>query len=72
MFYIYSLSACSYCVKAKELLDEAGIAYIEVHLDNDDEGRQFLRDQGHHTVPQIWDEGVHIGGYDDLLEALNG
>ena len=72
MFYVYSLSKCSYCVKAKELLDEAGIEYIEVNLDNDDEGRQFLRDLGHSTVPQIWDESVHIGGYDNLLGALNG
>jgi glutaredoxin 3 len=72
MYYLYSLSACSYCIKAKELLEEAGIEYIEVNLDNDDEGRQYLRDLGHNTVPQVWDESVHIGGYDSLLEALNG
>jgi glutaredoxin 3 len=64
---IYTTRWCGYCVRAKHLLDEKGLAYEEVALDGDPAYRQRIFDlTGGWTVPQILIDGEPIGGYTEL------
>ena len=66
---IYTTKWCSYCVRAKTLLDSRGIAYEEVNLDDDPEFRQTVFDlTGAWTVPQILVDDEPIGGYTELWQ----
>ncbi len=65
---IYSSNACPYCIRAKKLLDAKGVSYQEINVD---EKPQFAAEAvsksgGCRTVPQIFIDNQHIGGYDDL------
>ena len=71
MYKIYTRNSCIYCDMAKALMKENDIDFIEINIDFDNEERLLLKEQGHKTVPQIYDEGNnHIGGYTDLLETF--
>ncbi|MCD6034475.1 MAG: Glutaredoxin-related protein [Rickettsiales bacterium] len=65
---IYSTQACPYCVRAKELLKSKGVTYTEIDVTNDDNLRLDMMKKagGRRTVPQIFINGEHIGGFDDL------
>ena len=64
---VYTWAFCPYCIRAKQLLDREGIAYEEICIDGDREALKSLKAQtGSGTVPQIFVEGVFIGGCDDL------
>ena len=65
---IYSSLTCPYCVHAKELLDQKGLTYKEVNVDKDPASLKEMveRSDGRRTVPQIFIDGKHIGGFDDL------
>ena len=66
---IYTTRWCGYCVRAKALLDERGIAYEEISLDDDPAFRQRVHDlSGRWTVPQILIDGDPIGGYSELWQ----
>jgi len=65
---IYTTHYCPYCIRAKALLDQKGVAYREVDVTNDNSERLRLveRSGGRRTVPQIFIDGKSIGGYDEL------
>lgn len=64
---IYSKANCPYCVWAKKLLDNKKVSYQEVRIDLDEnEQRTMERLSGRRTVPQIFINGLSIGGFDDL------
>jgi glutaredoxin 3 len=64
---VYSTRWCGYCVRAKTLLENRGIEYEEISLDDDPAFRQKLFDlTGGWTVPQILIDGRPIGGYTEL------
>lgn len=64
---IYSTRTCPYCVMAKKLLAERGLLYREIFVDSDDAERdKMIELSGRRTVPQIFIDEKHIGGYDDL------
>ena len=65
---IYTNSFCSYCARAKKLLDQKGVEYeeYEISMDVQKRAEMMQRAQGRHTVPQIFIDGRHIGGSDDL------
>jgi glutaredoxin 3 len=67
---IYTKPWCPYCGRAKHLLDQKGVAYNEIDVTEDPrlENEMKVRSQ-RKTVPQIFINGVHIGGSDDLLAA---
>lgn len=71
--HIYTKTNCSYCKKAKNLLNEKGIEYTEQSIDSDDERQQFLSKFGNDvkTVPQILINDTRIGGYTDLLSFFD-
>jgi glutaredoxin 3 len=64
---VYTTRICPYCVAAKRLLGERGIAYREVDVTGDDAKRAWLLDTTkRRTVPQIFIGNAAIGGFDDL------
>ena len=71
IYTVYTQSRCGFCDAAKNLLEDSGIAFMEVSLDYDKEARTMLKDMGCKTVPQIFNGELHIGGYTELREYLN-
>ncbi|HEY5722552.1 MAG TPA: glutaredoxin 3 [Allosphingosinicella sp.] len=67
---IYSRFGCPYCTRAKSLLAEKGIDFEEIDIGMDSGRRQEMmgRSNGRYTVPQIFIDGRHVGGSDDLAE----
>lgn len=65
---MFTRQYCSYCVRAKRLLDDLGVAYEEVSVDGDADALATMKAKsGQHTVPQIWIGGTHVGGCDELM-----
>ena len=67
---LYSKMTCPYCYRAKALLTAKGIEPIEIAVDFGGEKKQEMiqRAGGRTTVPQIFIDGKHVGGCDDLFE----
>jgi glutaredoxin 3 len=67
---IYTKSWCDFSVRAREFLDRKGVGYegIDVTTDNVREMEMVNRSE-RHTVPQVFIDGYHVGGRDDLLAA---
>lgn len=65
---IYSSLFCPYCARAKRLLDQKGIEYVDIDViaDTAKRGEMVSRAKGRTSVPQIFIGGAHIGGYEDL------
>jgi glutaredoxin 3 len=64
---IYTTAICPYCISAKKLLQEKGLVYTEIRVDLDDNERETMMSRsGRRTVPQIFIDDQHIGGFDDL------
>jgi len=72
---IYTTTYCPYCVRAKALLTQKGVAFNEIKVDEHPELRSEMtqRSHGGRTVPQIFIANKAIGGCDELyaLEANN-
>ena len=65
---IYTKFGCPYCARAKHLLEEKGVDFEETDINAVAGKRDEMleRSNGRHTVPQIFIDGRHIGGSDDL------
>lgn len=65
---IYTKFTCGYCFRAKGLLKEKGVAFEETDITMGGAKREEMvqRSGGRTTVPQIFIDGAHIGGSDDL------
>lgn len=57
---IYTQNDCPYCVTMKKKLDEWGYEYQEINVSNDLSAKGFLKEQGHRTVPQLYDGNVNL------------
>ena len=66
---IYVKTTCPYCWRAKHLLDSKDVEYQEIVIDFGGPDRQTMiqRAHGRTTVPQIFIDGKHVGGCDDLM-----
>ena len=73
---MYCTAVCPYCVAAERLLKSKGIAEIEkIRIDVQPERRREMMERtGRRTVPQIYIDDRHVGGFDDLasLDAAGG
>jgi glutaredoxin 3 len=67
---IYTKFGCPYCARAKRLLEDKGVDYEEFEINAEPDKRQEMlsRANGRTTVPQIFIDGRHVGGSDDLAE----
>jgi glutaredoxin 3 len=65
---IYSTMWCGYCARARGLLQKKGVDFEEIDIETDGSkrGEMIKRAGGRMTVPQIFIDGVHVGGSDDL------
>ena len=64
---IYTTPFCGYCARAKSLLDSKGVEYEETDVMMDDKKRSEMRERSRRTtVPQIFINGEHVGGSDEL------
>ena len=64
---IYTTPFCGYCARAKSLLERKGAAYQETDVMEDPAKRAEMRERSQRTsVPQIFINGRHIGGSDEL------
>ncbi|MFZ3483706.1 glutaredoxin 3 [Sphingomonas sp. 3-13AW] len=65
---IYTKAFCPYCTRAKRLLDSKGVSFEEYDISMGGERRAEMiqRASGRTTVPQVFIDGRHIGGSDDL------
>jgi len=70
MYKIYTQSNCVFCIKAKHLLSKKGLKYQEIDINEDPNDKLVLKQLNLKTVPQIWRDDVHIGGYKELLLNL--
>jgi glutaredoxin 3 len=67
---VYTADPCRRCLTAKALLEARGVAYTEVNLTKDPDGRaELVRRTGLMTFPQIVIDGEPLGGLDDLQAA---
>jgi glutaredoxin 3 len=67
---VYTTEACPFCTSAKALLAKRGIAYEEINLARDPDGRAELQERtGMFTFPQILIGERAIGGFTELLAA---
>ena len=65
---LYTTAFCGYCARAKALLESKGVAFeeIDVTFSPDKRAEMKARANGRSTVPQIWIDGQHVGGSDEL------
>lgn len=66
---VYSTKYCFYCVRAKRLLEQKDAKYQEIAIDSDPDKRQEMIERSKRfTVPQIFIDNFHVGGFDDLAK----
>jgi glutaredoxin 3 len=71
MYKVYGTRICLYCDKAENLLKTKDLPFEKIYIDEDDDAKDYIVEQGFKTVPQIWLDDKWIGGYDDLVRFLN-
>ena len=71
MYKVYGTKICLYCDKAENLLKTKDLPFEKIYIDEDDNAKDYIVEQGFKTVPQIWLDDNWIGGYDDLVKFLN-
>ncbi len=70
---LFTVQGCPFCAKAKKLLQEKGLKYEEIIVGNKEITSRSLRAvSGKATVPQVFINGKHIGGSEDLANFFNG
>jgi len=65
---IYTTAWCPYCIAAKKLLEQKNVEYSEIPVDESWSLRAAMtkRSRGRRTVPQIFINDEHVGGFDDM------
>ena len=67
---VYSTDPCSFCSRAKELLQRRGYEYEEINLERDPDGRaELVRKTGMLSFPQILIDDELVGGFMELVAA---
>ena len=69
---IYSSLICPYCTAAKKIFENHKLKYTEIFIDNNSKEKEKMTSLsgGRITVPQIFFDDDHIGGYDDLTRLI--
>ncbi len=67
---VFSTTYCVYCVQAKALLQKRGIPFEAIDVTRNPEARDALvrKSGGRRTVPQVFIDGVPVGGWRELVE----
>lgn len=66
---MYTSAGCGYCSGAKNLLNKKGVEYTEIRIDKEVGMRAEMEQRSQReSVPQIFIDDMHIGGFDDLVD----
>lgn len=66
---MYCTSTCPYCQRAEKLLQKKGVEFNKINVEgNQAKLKEMLKRSGRNTVPQIFIDDKHIGGFDDMAE----
>ena len=70
---VYLGPMCAFCDAAKRLLTKKNIPYKEINIDLDEDKREEMikKSNGKRTIPQIFIENYHVGGYVELRALEN-
>ena len=72
MITVYSKAGCGYCDLAKDYLTKNNFEFEEIRIDLDKEKRDWIVEQGHRTVPQIYYKGqVLVAGGGMALSKMD-
>ena len=72
MITVYSKPLCHFCDMAKHWLTKHGFEYEEIRVDTNPEAREFLINEGHRTMPQLYHKGkLLVEGGGQALVRLN-
>jgi glutaredoxin 3 len=64
---MYATARCGYCTRARRLLRGKGVAFAEIPVDLDPGQWDLMCERSRRdTVPQVFIDDLHVGGYDDL------
>jgi glutaredoxin 3 len=65
---IYTWRSCPFCIRAKALLRDKGVDFVEYAIDGDEvaRGKMAQRANGRRSLPQIFIDDLHVGGCDDI------
>ena len=65
---VYTRPFCGFCARALQLLSEKGVPFTEIEAGMDPaRRREMMERSGRNTFPQIFVDGAHVGGCDDLM-----
>lgn len=65
---MYTKAFCPYCIRAKSLLTDKGVEVIDIPAAMNREKRKEMNERsGRNTFPQIFIDGKHVGGCDDVF-----
>lgn len=67
--YIYCSDTCPFCQRAYQLLENRGIPFKKYYVKSQNDWDKVTEKTGRNTVPQIFINDIHIGGFDDLSVA---
>lgn len=70
MFEIYGTQQCPWCDRVKDLVNSTGFEYTYTDVGESEEAQQMFRQNNYRTVPQVFHEGEHIGGYEATNKYL--
>lgn len=66
---MYCTSTCPYCQRAEKMLTKKGVKFNKINVEGDQAKlKEMLKRSGQNTVPQIFIDDKHIGGFDDMAE----
>ena len=71
MITIYGAPNCNFCKLAIELADRKYISYNYVDVSTHEDSQTMFKARGFRTVPQIFDDTLHVGGYTEFLYQVN-
>lgn len=67
---VYTTGSCPYCVMARRLLQRKGVSFDEIRIDLQPHLRDEMEERSRrYTVPQIFIDEHHVGGFDDMQKA---
>lgn len=70
-YYMIGQIGCTYCDMAKELIKEKGGVVTYYSLEDSPIIKEYVKSKGFRTVPQIWVDEKHVGGYTELQEYFS-
>lgn len=71
-YRIYGKKNCAGCDQAKALLDSKGIGYHYIDVMSSAAAQTLFREKGFRSVPQVFIDDEHIGGFEELKKKLEG